>query len=289
MFKILTVILSSTIFISCSTAQKPESVYYTIPTISYLRDGPSYDSQVVGELYSADQVTPLNKNDGWWRVQSSRDEKIGWTQRDLLSEAQIIVKNYYITENGVPLRDAPNEDLMSRNLLSLGDQVQKVDQKGGWWRVLVEKDKAIGWVPAAMASETQPVPPGSVGPSNNASEQGEKGASLTKPDTKPNYYFVTTENLKMFIIPLISSQVVKVLILNSKVEEIAHPNSEWVKIRYLDTGAEGWAQARYLKDSPVTKKSQIVTPGKKSRKKTQSHKSLNKETSKSKKLEPEGM
>jgi uncharacterized protein YgiM (DUF1202 family) len=288
MVKILTLILSLVFLISCSTPQKPESFYYSIPTVSYLREAPGYDSQVVAELYSADQVMPLNKSNGWWRVQSSRDEKIGWTQRDLLSEAPIIAKNYYINRDGLPLRDVPVEDVVSRNLLSLGDQVQKIDQKGGWWRVLVEKDKAIGWIPAVMASETWPAPPGSVGAAKNASEQVEEGSVSTKPATKPDHYFVATENLQMYIIPFINSQVVKVLILNSKVEKITQPNAEWVKIRYLDTGAEGWAQARYLKASPVTKKDQIVTTGKKSRKKVLK-KPPSKEPSEPKRLEPEGM
>ncbi len=290
MIKILTLILLLNFTISCATSHKTESFYYSIPTVSYLREAPNYDSQVVAELYSADQVKPVNKSDGWWRVQSLRDEKIGWTQRDLLSEAPIIAKNYYIDVDGLPFRDTPNEDVRSHNLLSLGDPVQKIDQKGGWWRVLVEKDKAIGWIPAATASETWPAPPGSVGAASNASEKGEKGSLLTRPATQPDHYFVASENLQMHIIPLVSSQVVKVLILNSKVEKIAQQNAEWVKIRYLDTGAEGWAQARYLQASPVTKKSQIMTSGKKSRKKRKSpNKESSKEPSGSKGLEPEGM
>lgn len=279
MAKIVTLISLVICVVACSTPHQPPELFYSIPAVSYLRETPKYDSQTVSELYAADQVKLLNKSDGWWQVQSLRDEKIGWTQRDLLSETPLIAKNYYINAEGLPLRNAPNEDVRSRNLLSAGDLVQKIDQKNGWWRVLVEKDKSIGWIPAKMASETWPETPGSAGATRNAPEKGEKDA---------DHYFIAAETLPMHIIPLLSSQVVKLLLLNSKVEKIAQQDSEWVKIRYLDTGAEGWVQARYLKAEPVTKKSQIVTE-KKSRKKGQSRKAPSKEPAESKGLEPEGM
>jgi uncharacterized protein YgiM (DUF1202 family) len=277
------------ICIACSTPSQPPQLFYSVPTVSYLRETPNYDSEVVTELYASDQVKPLNKSNGWWQVQSLRNDKIGWTQRDLLSETPLAANHYYIVADGLPLRNAPNEDVMSRNFLSAGDLVQKIGQKDGWWRVLVEKDKAIGWIPAKMASETRPEPPGSTVPSRNSSEQEKQASSLTQPLPHPDHYYVAAETLPLYIIPLMNSQVVKLLVLNSKVEKIAQHGSDWVKIRYLDTGAEGWTQTRYLKAAPVTKKSQIVTTGKKSRKKSQLRKSLSKEPSESKILEPEGM
>ena len=75
--------------------------------------------------------------------------------------------------------------------------------------------------------------------------------------------------------------LVKVLKLNDKVEKISQSGSDWFKIRYLDTGAEGWALAHCLKGSPVTDKNQIVTPEKRSPKKVKKFQS--------KPLEPEGM
>jgi uncharacterized protein YgiM (DUF1202 family) len=279
MAKIITLIGLLIFLGACATPHQPPAVYYSIPTVSYLRETPQYDSLVVAELYAADQVKFLNKSDGWWQVQSLRNEKIGWTQRDLLSENPLITQDYYIIVEGLPLREAPSEDVRSRNLLSAGDLVQKIDQKDGWWRVLVQKDKTIGWIPAKMASETWPEPP-SAGATS-------KAPGKAAPET--GQYFVAAETLPMYSLPLMTSQVVKLLVLNSKVVKIAQQGPEWVKIRYLDTGAEGWAQARYLKDSPVTKKNQIVTSEKKSRKKGQVRKSTGKEPPEPKGLEPEGM
>jgi uncharacterized protein YgiM (DUF1202 family) len=217
---------------------KKVDIYYSIPTVSYLRECPAYDCQVVTEVYNADKVKFMEKNDmGWCQVQSTRDQKIGWIQRDLLSDNPIFPKNYYVAVDALPLRDSPSEDIVSRKLLSQGDEVQKLAEKDGWWRVLAEKDKAIGWIPASMVSETQP-------------EQVEKPqktvevASEPLPSSKTSYYFVASENVILYLIPSILSQVVKVLNLNDKVEKISQSSNTWVKVRYLSTGAEGWAFAR---------------------------------------------
>lgn len=269
---------------SCAVNNKIDS-FYSIPTISYLREGPNYDYQVVAELYNADKVKLLEKSDdSWWQVQSLRNEKIGWTQRDLLSETPIIAKNYYIIDSSVPLRNSPRQDVMSRNLLDFGDTVKKIAENDGWWRVLVEKDKAIGWVPATVVSEKPPEPPGVEKPKIPE----EVKTDATQPAAKLSYYYVAAGSLNLYIIPTIPSQVVKILKLNDKVEKISQAGSEWLKVRYLDTGAEGWAQAYCLKRSPVTDKNQIVTPKTKSQKGVLSPKQRAKQL-KSKTLEPEGM
>jgi len=237
---------------------------------------------VVTEIYNADKVKVLDKNDaGWWQVQSARDQKIGWTQSDLLSDIPLATKNYYIAADGLPLRDSPNEDIVSRKLLGYGDEVQKIDEKNGWWRVLVEKDKSIGWIPAQMASATRLEPPGK-------SAQAVQGAPETRGPSKPAYLFVAAENLKLYLIPSIPSQVVKVLKLNDKVEKISQSGSSWVKTRYLQTGVEGWALARYFRDAPVTERNQIVSDRKKSLKKA-SRPSKRIPSPDSESLEPEGM
>ncbi|MFA5089303.1 MAG: SH3 domain-containing protein [Candidatus Omnitrophota bacterium] len=287
MIKVIISILSSIFLISCSTPPKIDS-FYSIPAVSYLRECPNYDCAVVTEVYNADRVRLLGKNDtGWWQVQSLRDQKTGWTQRDLLSEAPIVAKNYYVTVDGLPLRDSPGDDVISRNLLAYGDKVQKIAEKDNWWRVLVEKDKSIGWIPATQASEKWPVPSEMEKSKSGESDQAVKGSPTATPPVKPGFYFVAAETLNLYLLPLDSSQVVKVLILNDKVETISQHGSDWFKVRYRATGAEGWVQARFLKEFPVTKKTQIVAPLKKSRQKAPGRKHPSQEPSET--LEPEGM
>jgi uncharacterized protein YgiM (DUF1202 family) len=287
---ILILILAFIFFNSCSAHINKLDSFYSIPTVTYLRECPNYDCQAVTEIFNTDQVKLLEKNDnGWWRVQSIRDRKIGWTQRDLLSEVPVSAKNYYIIVDGLPLRGSPSEDVISRNLLAYGDKVQKIAESNEWWRVLVEKDRSLGWIPSTMASEKPPEQVGIEKAKINESEKTVKVSSHTQPSSKPNYYFVAAESLNLHIIPFTSSQVVKVLRINDKVEKISQSGSDWFKVRYLDTGAEGWAPARYLKDSPVTDKTQIVTRKKKSQKKFPPQNRPIQDPFESETLEPEGM
>jgi N-acetylmuramoyl-L-alanine amidase len=275
-------LLSIFIYSCAANNQSVKYSYYSIPTLSYLRDCPNYDCQVVTEIYNADEVSPLEKNDaGWWRVQSLRDQKIGWIQRDLLSNVPLITKNYYVVTHELPLRDSPGEDVVSRKLLGYGDEVQKISEKEEWWRVLAEKDKAIGWIPATMVSETRPEP------LEEPVKTGESSSGTPRPKTPD--YFVAAESLKLYLIPSIPSQVVKELKLNDKVQKISQSGSLWIKVRYPATGAEGWAHARYFKDSPVTEKKQVVTGKKKILKKAASASQKDKKSGEAESLEPEGM
>jgi uncharacterized protein YgiM (DUF1202 family) len=279
--RLFIIIIITLLFSACAVHNKVD-FFYSIPTISYLRESPGYNSPVVTELYNADTVKLLEKNDnGWWQVQSLRTENVGWTQRDLLSNTPIIAQNYYIIISDLPLRNSPRPDVISRNLLAYGETVKKITAKDGWWRILVEKDKAIGWVPASLVSETPPVPLKGNKIKITAADKTERATPENQPAPQLSYYYVAGGSLELYIIPFIPSEVVKVLKLNDKVKKISQAGNDWFKIRYLDTGAEGWAQARFLKDSPVTDKSQIVTPVKKPSRKFRK--------GKSKPLEPEGM
>jgi uncharacterized protein YgiM (DUF1202 family) len=281
-------ILAFILLNSCASLIRELDSFYCIQTVTYLRECPNNDCQVVAEIYYNDEVNPLEQgNDGWWRVQTVRDQKIGWMQRDLLSKAQIPVKNYYIAVDELPLRSSPSEEVISRNLLAYGEEVRKIAESNGWWRVLVEKDKSIGWIPAAMASDE-------LGRQLVSDEAEVATAEETdniphsQPSPKSTYY-VAAERLNLHMLPLMSSEVVRVLKINDIVETISQSGSNWVKVRYVDTGVEGWAQARYLKDSPVTDKTQIVGGKRRPFKASQGKTPPVQDPFESETLEPEGM
>lgn len=268
---------------SCAVKHDKKEYYYNIPTVSYLRECPAYDCQVVTEIYNADKVKLIGKNDaGWWQVQSERDQKVGWIQPDLLNDNPIIRKNYYVKVDTLPLRDSPSKDIFSRKMLSYGDEVQKLAEKDDWWRVIVVEDKAIGWVPAKTVSETPPEHQGKPQKSVETAPEPQRSS-------KTSYYFVASESVKLYLIPANSSQVVKILKLNDKVVKISESGATWIKVRYLSTGAEGWGAARYFKNSPVTDKNQIVTNRKKLGKKASSPRQKTQRPLDSESLEPEGM
>jgi uncharacterized protein YgiM (DUF1202 family) len=264
-------------------------VLYTIPTVTYLRECPDYNCQVVGEIFNGDQVLVLNKTDTWWRVQSERNQKIGWIQRDLLSETRLSVKDYIIAEDGTLLRDSPSQDVVSRNKLARGDRIQKLVERDGWWRVLVEKDKSIGWIPAASASELPTAHPGAVTAARAVPEEPSQAAPPVKPASESGQLFVAAENVNLHLIPFKQAKVIKELTINDKVVKISQAGSKWIKVRYLETGAEGWALVRYFKDTPVKDKAQIVTEKGRPQKKSSEKKPPTPDPFKSETLEPEGM
>lgn len=277
--------------LSCATAPKPveSGLFYSIPAVTYLRDCPNYDCSAVAEIYTTDELIVLERNDqGWWRVQRQHDEKTGWTQRDLLSPSPVRAEDYYITPHAVPLRDSPGRDAAFRKMLAYGDKVQKIAEHNGWWRVLAEKDKSLGWVPAKSVSAT---PPGQETVGQKAGQDAAKSgeASAPPPAVKPSRYYVAAASLNLHILPLQSSQVVKVLKINDQVEKISQAGAQWLKVRYVDSGAEGWAQAQYLKDSPVTAKTQIIPERRRTPKKGPSPASVGPDPFKSEELEPEAM
>jgi uncharacterized protein YgiM (DUF1202 family) len=274
---------------ACSAPVRPV-VLYTIPTVTYLRDCPDYNCPVVGEIFNGDQVVVLNKTDtGWWRVQSERDQKIGWTQRDLLSETQLSVKDFIIAKDGTPLRDSPSQDVVSRSQLARGDRIQKLVERDGWWRVLVEKDRSMGWIPADSASEIPNAHSAAASAAGVVLDRSDQAVPPAKPASESGQLFVAAENVNLYLIPFNDAKVVKELRINDKVVKISQSGSEWIKVRYLETGAEGWALVRHFKDTPVKVKAQIVTEKERAQKKSQGKKPPASDPFKSETLEPEGM
>jgi uncharacterized protein YgiM (DUF1202 family) len=225
--------------------QTPE-VYYTIPPVTYLREFPGYASHIVATLYHGEQVRMVSSiKDDWCQVQVRQSQQVGWMQRPLLSEAPINLETYYVQANEVPLRDAPQEEVISRYILHRGDKVSKLtENQQGWWRVLVEKDKRLGWVPAAVVSVK---PPEKATPNEVTTARTE--ASFKS--ASKNSYYVATTSLKLHLLPLVSSQVVKVLQFNDAVEKVYQSGPTWLKVRYPETGAQGWVLARHLSESPA--------------------------------------
>jgi hypothetical protein len=65
------------------------------------------------------------------------------------------------------------------------------------------------------------------------------------------YLYAATATLELRLLPLLTSQVVKVLKFNDKVEKLAQSGADWLKVKYPETGAEGWAPAQVLAGSPL--------------------------------------
>lgn len=210
----------------------PEGDYYLSTDVTYLRDAAAFDSNVVGQLYKGDQVEKLGAGaPGWWRVRSGRTGQTGWVSADLFSPTPVPVPLFVVSQT-VSLRECPKDLCPALQLLSLGDQVQKIEQNDqGWWRVLVLKSRNLGWLPAKTLAESL--------------EEAQ-----AKKSEKP-YLYVSARRLKLYREPQVEAGVVKQLQCNDQVEKLAENPSGWVEVRQPASGAVGWVQGRHLEPLPL--------------------------------------
>jgi uncharacterized protein YgiM (DUF1202 family) len=239
---------------ACALLQpkSPPSVYHTIPSVTYLRSSPGYASPNVATVYRGEQVKILNQlADDWCLVQTVQGQQTGWMQLALLSPVPIPAAIYAVQDNEAPLRDVPQKEGTSRQVLHRGDKVRKLSEnQQGWWWVLVEKDESLGWLPGTTTMSAGTPETAAPAPGGKPSGEGAAGPSAPAPPAGPQYFYVATASLDLHSLPLVSSPVVKALKFKDKVEKIAQSGSEWLKVRYPETGAQGWTQVSPLAESP---------------------------------------
>jgi SH3-like domain-containing protein len=209
----------------------PGGTFYLTSDMTYLRDAADFGSHVVGQLYKGDPVERLDiRETGWWRVHSGRTGQAGWVPAELLSPNPVPVVYVYVTQT-VHLRECPKDFCPTLQMLSRGDQVQKVEQNDqGWWRVLVVKSRNLGWLPAKVVAE-----------------------HLEKSQAKapePQYYFVVVRRLTLRREPLPNAEAITLLQFNNQVEKLEQ-NPGWVKVRQPASGAIGWVPERFLGTTPL--------------------------------------
>jgi uncharacterized protein YgiM (DUF1202 family) len=238
---------------SCAamSPQTSHDIYYTTPPVTFLRKSPNYDSPNVTAVYRGDQVVVLSRRaDDWCQIQTQSGQT-GWLQSPLVSAQPIPTAIYSVQANKVRLQDSPLKNAPSPEVLNRGDQVRKLSEnQEGWWMVLDEKDKSLGWLPATAVSGLKPETASSTQAAAPSGESSAKVAASTPPAPKRLYYVATT-NLNLHSLPLVSSQVVNTLKFNDRVEKIDQSDSRWIKVRYPVTGAQGWTQGTFLAESSL--------------------------------------
>ena len=247
------VAINSCANMSPATSQNQnQNIFYTTPPVTFLREFPKYDSSKAAAVYRGDQVAVMSRQaDDWSMVQAVQSGKIGWIQTALLSPQPISTPTYFVQVSKVRLQDAPQKNASSPEVLSQGDKVRKLgENQEGWWMVLAEKDRGLGWIPASAVAEQ---PPATAPPLQAAGPYGQGAAKCAAsfPPTSKQLYYVATDNLNLHSLPLVSSQVVSTLQFNDRVEKIGQSDSPWIKVRQPANGAQGWAQGTFLADSPL--------------------------------------
>ena len=249
--------------------EPPQEVYYTIPSITYFRDSPGYDSRNTATVYRGEQVLILSRlPDDWCQVQSVQGHEIGWIQCPLLSPVPIPAETYTIQQNEVPLRDVPQTEGASHQALQRGDRIRKLSENHqGWWWVLVEKNENLGWLPDTVVNKLAP-DTATAGPATPPSETNASGENAAAPPAPPKYFYVATATADLRVLPLDKSQVVRALKFHDKVENIAQSGHDWLKVKYAETGAQGWVRVVYLTASPAATPKVFPAPRKKVLKKS---------------------
>ena len=234
--RLIPLILLLGIVCSCVTTppvKPPEGPFFVTSEITYLLDRPGYDGNVIGPLYRGDKVQPVVVGESaWWRVELHRTEQRGWVRKELLSPDPVATVFYFVKEDTLSLRECPRSDCMPLQLLSRGDEVQRVEAGDhGWWRVLVINSRSLGWVPAAALAESL------------------EDAQQKQPP-KP-YYYVAVRKLLLRAKPSDRSEVVRTLGINDQVEKIGE-TEDWFNVRQPSSGAVGWVSSRHLETLPLT-------------------------------------
>ncbi len=202
------------------------SYYYVVPASSYLRDCPSYDCGIVAQVFSGDRLEIMDRNEvGWARGRLDRSGVIGWIPGDLLSSGPLGA-TYYVATTNIYLRECADYNCRQLELLYRGDRVDKIDQDyKGWWRVVSQKSRITGWIPASAVSSRPGAP----------------------------YYYVAISSLALRAGPSTGNRALTSLPLNTQVELLGMGPSGWAQVRELPGGMIGWVAFRYLETFPVSR------------------------------------
>jgi uncharacterized protein YgiM (DUF1202 family) len=234
--RLLTLTLLLGLVCSCVTtpvAKPPEGLVFVTSEITYLLDRPGYGGNVLGPLYRGDKVEIVDAGESaWWRVELQRSGQAGWVCKEALSQNPVATVFYFVKEDTLSLRECPGSDCIPLQLLSQGDEVQRVEEGDrGWWRVLVINSRSLGWVPAAALAEHR---------------EDVQQEQLRKP-----YSYVAVRKLILRAKPSDRSEVVRTLGVNDQVEKIGETEG-WFKVRQPSSGAVGWVISRHLDTLPLT-------------------------------------
>jgi uncharacterized protein YgiM (DUF1202 family) len=220
---------------SCAEAppQPPGADFYVTRGIAYLRDRASYEGNVVGQLYQGDQVERVGEfKSSWWRVRDVRSSQAGWIPKELLSPEPVASTYYYVNQDSLPLRDCPQPECASLQVLFRGDRVKKVAENDqGWWRILAPETRNIGWVLGVTLTE--------------------KFADTQLQGPQKSYYYVAVKKLNLRAKPVEHSEIVKTLQLNEQLQKLEQTPQGWVKVRQPSSGAVGWVKKGQLGTLPV--------------------------------------
>jgi uncharacterized protein YgiM (DUF1202 family) len=131
------------------------NIFYYIRTDSQpLLECPQTDCLPIQMLFRGDEVQKIAAGkDGWWRVLVIKSRSLGWLPADTLTERIEAARQheaeksyYYVAVRKLGLRAIPSERSAAFRTLKFNDQVAKIAEAKGWFKVREPSSGAVGWV-----------------------------------------------------------------------------------------------------------------------------------------------
>jgi uncharacterized protein YgiM (DUF1202 family) len=128
--------------------------YYVNEDTLPLLECPRSDCIPLQLLFLGDQVQRVEEADqGWYRVLVIKSRSLGWVPASSLTERiedtqlkQLRKPYYYVAATKLILRGKPSNRSEAVRTLRFNDQVQKLGETKGWFKVRQPSSGAVGWV-----------------------------------------------------------------------------------------------------------------------------------------------
>jgi uncharacterized protein YgiM (DUF1202 family) len=162
---------------------------------------------------------------------------------------------YYANIAGLPLRKEPTMSAPEIATLQFNDEVQLLETRDGWGRVLDFSRNIEGWTamsylqpgpaqwPRQLTQEERPAPQ----PPGSPSKFSEAPASKT---ARPPIYYANINGLPLRKEPATSAPKISILEFNDEVQ-LLETKDDWGRVLDMRRDIEGWAAMRYLQSSPA--------------------------------------
>jgi uncharacterized protein YgiM (DUF1202 family) len=137
-----------------SSSPIPNVFYYVKADSQPLLECPRRDCLPIQMLFRGEKVQKIAAgNNGLWRVLVIKSRSLGWIPAETLTvrleaaqHPQAGKSYYYVAVRRLGLRAKPSEQESVLRTLQFNDQVEKIAETKGWFKVRQPSSGAVGWV-----------------------------------------------------------------------------------------------------------------------------------------------
>ena len=164
-------------------------VFYYVNRDSFpLLECPRNDCLRLQVLFRGDQVQRVEEGErGWWHVLVVKSRSLGWMPSEVLAETIQQTRTgpqpksyYYVKPVRVRLRAKPAANSEIVRTLKFNDQVQKISEVPGWFKVRQPSSGAVGWI---ASPDLDPLP--GLSPARPRPAKGKEEPTPVQPNPEP--------------------------------------------------------------------------------------------------------